>query len=566
MEAIRERRDDTDDGLFTRLAEIGDEASLEALKKVPDLLSEQAKRDAAFEAFAVYAGLDELEAEAIEFLVSCTTSRTASIREGATKGLGAFEELAQDELEHLAKKSKFPSVSAYACRALIPLWTAQEADNRLSLLLEASLVPQTGTVEDLTTALDAWSKPANTRVLCKALGSRKVDSRVQRAVIAVLVDRDFEDIDEALTDALKSKDALTLYAALAALDERGATAHAGALKRLANNDAEAVRRLAILQAAKLDPEGDGSAKKLERFARDKDPATRQGAAAALGVNGSADARAVLDEMLDDEDRLVRLEVIAQLVSLRQKDSLPALIARLDVETGRARDELAAGLRLLTGLDHGTSGARWTRWWEGEGADFELPSEADAIAAAEARRAHKENSATVASFYGLDVASDRIAFVLDTSGSMNETQGSGTRMDAAKEQLRASLEKYPEGAWFNLVFFSTDVTPWKESMVRMDDFMRSAAYDYVTRRGPGGATAIYDALQQVFADRDVDTIFLLTDGEPQGGTVNDPLAIREAVQLWNLTRKVEIHCVSIGGTSKLLRWLANDSGGKYREER
>ncbi len=566
MEAIREQRDDVDAGLFTRLAEIGDEASLEALKKVPAMLGDERKRDAAYLAFSIYAGLDELQADAIAFLVGEAGSNQASRREGATKGLGAFEELAQDELERLAKRSKYGAVKGYACRALLPLLKSQGADTKLDLLVESARVPQTGTVAELAAAFDEWDQPKNTRVFCEALESRKTDSRTKRALILVVTDRDFEDIDEALTDALKDDSPLTQYRAMEALGERGSREHEKMLGRMANSDADAVRRLAFLQAAQLDPDGEGSVKKLSKAARSKDPATRQGAAAALAINGAPEARAVLEELLADEDRLVRIEAVRQLVSMRDKASVPALIARLDVESGRVRDDVADGLRLLTGLDHGTAGTRWSRWWENEGAGFTLPSREEAVAAADARRENKERSATVASFYGLDVQSDRIAFVLDTSGSMNETQGRGTRMEAAREQLRASLEGYPDGAWFNLVFFSSGVTPWREEMVRMDDFTRNAALDYVNRQGPGGATAIYDALRMVFADRNVDTIFLLTDGEPQGGTENDPLAIREAVELWNLARGIEIHCVSVGTSSDLLRDLARDSGGKYREER
>lgn len=566
MEAITRDRDDANEALFQRLAEIGTAESLEALKKVPGMLSLQTKRDAACAAFVEYAGLEELQAEAIAFLVSTTSAKQAGLRDAAAKGLGLFEELAEDELEDLAKKSKDDSVRAYVCKPLLAIWTARKLDHKLRILLAASNVPQTGTHAELVAAFEQWNEPANTREFCEALDSRKTTSRLKRVVIEVIKDREFDGIDEALTDVLKDKDQLTQYRALVALDERGSTEHESLLKRLANSDDEAVRRMAIISMAKIDAADASIAKKLEKYARDRDPATRQGAVVALAALGTPEARALIEERLADEDRLVRLEAVRRLVDMRQKPSVPVLIARLDVETGRVRDEVARGLRMLTGLDQGTSGQRWTRWWEGEGDQFELPSLEDAIAAAEMRQENKDKGGTVASFYGLNVSSDRIAFVMDISGSMNEDQGAGTRMDAARAELRQSLEKYPAGAWFNLIFFSTEITAWKDAMVKMDDFTRSSALDYVSRQGPGGATAIYDALRRVFDDRDVDTIFLLTDGEPQGGTENDPFRIREEVLRWNLTRGIEIHCVSIGSESSLLRGLAEDSGGEYREVR
>lgn len=566
MEVITRDRDKTNDAMFRRLAEIGTPESLQALKRVPNLLSEQSKRDAACAAFVDYAGLDVLQAEAIAFLVTTTSAKQAGLRDAAAKGLGLFEELAEAELEELAKKSKDESVRAYACKPLVAMWTLRQLDGKLRLLLEAANVPQTGTHAELVAAFAQWDKPANTRVFCDELDSKKTTLRIKRVLIDVIKDRDFEGVEAALAEVLKEKDPLTQYRALVALDQRGATQHEALLKRLANSDDEAVRRQAIISTAKINATDPNIAKKLEKFARDRDPATRQGAVVALGLLGTPEARLLIEDRLTDEDRLVRLEAIEQLVLMRQKESLPALIARLDPESGRIRLEVARGLRMLTALDHGTSGQRWSRWWEGEGTKFELPSLADAIAAAEMRQEQRNKGDTVASFYGLNVASDRIAFVLDVSGSMNEDQGSGTRMDAARAELQKSIEQYPIGAWFNLIFFSTEITAWKESMIKMDDFTRGAALDYVTRQNPGGATAIYDALRRVFDDREVDTIFLLTDGEPQGGTENDPFRIREEVLRWNLARGIEIHCVSIGSESTLLRGLAEDSGGEYREVR
>jgi Mg-chelatase subunit ChlD len=566
MEEISRERDNSNTALFRRLAEIGSPDSLAALKKVPGMLSEQMKRDAACAAFFEYAGLEELEREAIDFLVSTTNAKQAGLRDAAAKGLGLFEELAEDELAELAKKSKDHSVRAYVCKPLLAMWTERKYDAKLRILLDASNVPQTGTHEELVAAFSQWDRPVNTRKFCEGLESRKTSTRIKRVVIDVIADREFEDIGEALTTVLKDKDQLTQYRALVALDARGETEHESLLKRLANSDDEAVRRMAIISMAKINADDSGFAKKLEKYARDRDPATRQGALVALAELGTPDARILIEERLSDEDRLVRLEAVGRLVEMRQKESLPALIVRIDVESGRLRDEITKGLRMLTGIDQGTTSDRWMRWWNGEGADFELPSLEDAIAAAEMRQENKAKGGTIASFYGLDVASDRIAFVMDTSGSMNEEQGRGTRMDAASAELEQSLEKYPAGAWFNLVFFSTEVTAWKEAMVKMDDFTRSSALDYVSRQRPGGATAIYDALRRVFDDREIDTIFLLTDGEPQGGTENDPFRIREEVLRWNLTRGIEIHCVSIGSESSLLRGLAEDSGGKYREVR
>jgi len=62
---------------------------------------------------------------------------------------------------------------------------------------------------------------------------------------------------------------------------------------------------------------------------------------------------------------------------------------------------------------------------------------------------------------------------------------------------------------------------------------------------------------------VDTLFVLSDGQPSAGKETDPAVIRADVQRWNATRKLRIHTVSVGTDFEILRWLAQDSGGEHR---
>ena len=78
----------------------------------------------------------------------------------------------------------------------------------------------------------------------------------------------------------------------------------------------------------------------------------------------------------------------------------------------------------------------------------------------------------------------------------------------------------------------------------------------------GATNVHDGLHRAFADGDVDTIFLLTDGQPSAGPVVDELALLAAVASWNVGRGIVIHTVAIGGRSRLLERLAEQSGGEH----
>ena len=154
-------------------------------------------------------------------------------------------------------------------------------------------------------------------------------------------------------------------------------------------------------------------------------------------------------------------------------------------------------------------------------------------------------------------SDRVCFVLDVSGSMK-----GDRMERAKGELARFVATYPAEDLFNILFFSTDVYPWQDGLVVMSEKMRKEAGKYVERQKADGYTAVYDALKLAFEDERVDTIVLLTDGNPDQGTIDDPAEIRAEVKRWNSARHIRIHCVSLGGEQPLLKHLSADSGGTF----
>ena len=118
--------------------------------------------------------------------------------------------------------------------------------------------------------------------------------------------------------------------------------------------------------------------------------------------------------------------------------------------------------------------------------------------------------------------------------------------------------------FNVVFFSTGVAPWQDELIAKDEKVHEAARDFTARQVARGGTNIYDALLATLEDRRVDTIYLLSDGDPSTGGVTDPTLIRERIAKLNRVRKVQIHCISIGKKSTFMRLLAKENGGVYKE--
>jgi Mg-chelatase subunit ChlD len=234
---------------------------------------------------------------------------------------------------------------------------------------------------------------------------------------------------------------------------------------------------------------------------------------------------------------------------------------------------------LTGRTWPPAPVMWRKWWEAEGALYKLPTReaaAQSVADFKADRATANAGGTVSSFFGVPVISHRVLFIIDVSGSMGaehvvrgqsyDTGMKGTRLAVAKTQLLRALDALPNGDRFNVMFFHTTHELWSDGLAKLGKSNRRSAQGFINEQEPRGGTALYDALERIFLDFDidVDTIYVLSDGQPSGGTENRPERIREAVNEWNRLRHITIHSISIGGSIGLLQQLAEDSGGVFRE--
>lgn len=262
---------------------------------------------------------------------------------------------------------------------------------------------------------------------------------------------------------------------------------------------------------------------------------------------------------------VRSAAIDLLRTLRLPAGVPLLFERLDQEQGRLQKDVVAALQDLTALQFPTTAA-WRDWWQKEGPNFRVVEAKDRDGKRDRRR--NDAPATTASYWNLPVTSERVVFVVDGSGSMLQPfgTGSGTRLDEAKRQLAAVLTALPGKAKANVVVFSFDAKSFAPTLQTLDDKKKKAATTFAQAIEARGPTNVYSGLQLAFADPEVDTIYLLTDGQPSSGPVVEPNALLRAVAEWNLGRVVRIHTVAIGGRSRFLEQLAEQNGGAHAEAR
>src|SRR5262249_45987674 len=126
-----------------------------------------------------------------------------------------------------------------------------------------------------------------------------------------------------------------------------------------------------------------------------------------------------------------------------------------------------------------------------------------------------------------VAAKDVIFVLDTSGSM-----SGPKIEQAKRALQFVLNNLNPRDRFNIIQFSSEVEPFRKTLVAASESEVAAARKFVEEIKATGGTAIYDALMTALesipedrGDRPTLLVFM-TDGLPTIGETSPDVILRD----------------------------------------
>ena len=275
--------------------------------------------------------------------------------------------------------------------------------------------------------------------------------------------------------------------------------------------------------------------------------------------------------LKSSHSMVRNASLQALHKFKVKEMVPALIARLGKEKDSARQSDVLNLLVKrTGVNMGLVARDWNKWWKETGDRFEFPK-------ASAAGAPKANTVVVPTYFGLEVASKRVIFLVDASISMlqsatgpkkkgrkkNLKGAPGTKMAALKKELTSILKKLPDTTMVNIIFFNVGPIPWKSSLQPLRGRGRQEAIAFVNNLDCKLKTNIYDSLVLALKDRRADTLFLLSDGKPIGGTFTKPADILREIGAKNRVRGAKINCISFGQETPFLKQLAKQNGGVYR---
>jgi HEAT repeat protein len=474
----------------------------------------------------------------------------------------------EDEVPTLADlkrdlRAPFPDARRRAVKRLAQLGT--EEAWRLVL---AALEDRDGQVADTAQiALATLSEPELLRELLGAAGLLHKDEWVRLRAADVLgrvgvpldgleLARRFDRRSPALTIALLTSIERLADAGRLPLD-RGALVDKVA-DELARGRDDDVRGVALLTLLALDRAA------AERAARDmvgdKAPAVRAAASEVIALVGARDGAAVLQRALADSDPRVRAVALRRVGLQPTKQGLELVAARLASEprtTLKAR--LLETLRAATGWRHGANPAAWSA------ALATVPSDWDGLPLAPPRPSDAAEDRSLAAIGRLDPGSDRLAILIDFSGSLWNVQAGGrTRKELLDPEFQKLVAALTPGGRFNVVPYTGVPHPWQERLVEVEAKLvreAQAAYTRWAMRGQGDA---FGAIEVALADPEVDRVLLLTDGAPTGGRRWDlPLAFEHLLAGCRL-RPIVYDVVLVDapkGTARRWERLTSETGGR-----
>jgi uncharacterized protein YegL len=287
-------------------------------------------------------------------------------------------------------------------------------------------------------------------------------------------------------------------------------------------------------------------------------------------------------------------------------AVPHLINALGHARPRVVEEIGSILKSLTGQNFDPYPEVWSKWWADHKDEFE---------AGDVKTDGKPRPpAPDIKYYGIPIKSDRVVFIIDISGSMNlETKKdqpptpptpkgpvtpgdekpkpeppppdvviSGKKIEVAKDELRKAIKKLPKATKFNIIAFNSTIQQWSKTMMDAKDEVKEEAIKWVMALSASGGTYTDGALRLAFqiaglaavdkayTEVNVDTIILMSDGEPTDNGWPDtklmPVQeILDHVKEWNAQKRVVIHTVAMDLKDDgrlFLKNLAEQNGGTF----
>lgn len=365
-----------------------------------------------------------------------------------------------------------------------------------------------------------------------------------------------------LATALRDKDLDVVRAAtrsLGMLRHRDATKPLGTMTK--HKDPR-VRANAIEALARIDSAEFGAL--LRTGLTDDDGGVRCALLGAASEILPAAVEALSRAALSDDDWRPRMQAVDNLGRLETPGAVEALILGLQDGRPAVRVRVLGYLQAMTQQRY-TKTIEWDAWWKDNAATFAfVGGKAKASATATA------STETVASFHGVRIESDHCVFLLDRTPSMEQPLASAgvNKQEAAVVELEAALARLVDtDLAFNVAAYNEKVETLAKTAVPLTKRSLAAALKFVRAGKLKGSKDIWHALTTVVTDPSVDTVVLLSSGEPEvGDYVHWNRVTRHLADL-NRFHKIVVHTVAYSNVEwylEQLRHISEVTGGMCKE--
>jgi hypothetical protein len=285
-----------------------------------------------------------------------------------------------------------------------------------------------------------------------------------------------------------------------------------------------------------------------------------------GSSGAEEVReAIYQSLRKDPAVHVRVAAIMACSARKEREAVPVLIDHLESrQKERDRDwlECRQALLDLTGENFELI-ADWRNFWEANKTSLDPKAIGKKNGGKTGRRVKVKKSDDAAEFFGEEIHSQNVVFVIDCSGSMRlydphpkykgkNEERDRERLRRAKQQTAKAILKLKKKSRFNIVAFNSQVFSWKKRVSGASHGNIKKAKKFVQGFNADMFTHTKDALEEAFKDPGVDTIVLLSDGSPYEQNMGPAEAeayaqrILKRVKDLNASRKLTINTFGFEG--------------------
>jgi hypothetical protein len=336
---------------------------------------------------------------------------------------------------------------------------------------------------------------------------------------------------------------------------------------------------------------------LAGLLEDRSPMVRIAALMALSRFGprAAFAWSAAADQLDASSWQVRSAAAECLGALGELCAVDPLLDRMETEGGRIRLDIRQALKRLVGDDLGANPRHWRDWWDREKERHGGVPPPEAMG--RPTRPGDIEYEPPPTYYGLQVFSRRVVYLIDSSGSMlremsidpdwlkrnrRDYPSRAARFDLAGYEVEKSLRSLDFRTRIQILFFSDEADAAGEGLTPATPQNVDRALSRLRAARPGrfsgeqSVTNYVDALRLLLdrkrgegpVDRPraiADTAFFLTDGYPTAGDITDPDILLAWFRDLNDFARVRLNVITYGrvGTQHVfLKALAEENGGTF----